>query len=55
MQTTLNAGGFDAGEPDGVLGPGTRAAIQRYQRAQGLIPDSYPDARVLAELGVELN
>ena len=55
MQTTLNEGGFNAGKADGVLGPGTRAAIQRYQQAEGMIPDSYPDDRVLAGLGVPRN
>jgi membrane-bound lytic murein transglycosylase B len=54
MQITLNAAGFDAGKPDGVMGPGTRAAIQRYQQAEGLVPDSFPDAKVLAGLGVAL-
>ncbi len=54
MQTTLNTRGFDAGEPDGVLGRGTRAAIRRYQQAEGLVPDGFPDSRVMAGLGIEL-
>jgi membrane-bound lytic murein transglycosylase B len=54
MQTTLNARGFGAGEADGVLGRGTRAAIRRYQQAEGLVADGFPDSRVLAGLGVEL-
>jgi membrane-bound lytic murein transglycosylase B len=54
MQTVLNARGFDAGEADGVLGRGTRAAIRRYQQAEGLVPDGFPDSRVMAGLGVEL-
>lgn len=53
MQTTLNSRGFDAGEVDGVLGGGTRAAIRRYQQAEGLVPDGFPSSRVVAGLGAE--
>lgn len=34
---------FDPGEPDGVLGPATRAALRNFQRDAGLPPDGYPD------------
>jgi hypothetical protein len=34
-QTALNAFGFEAGGVDGVLGPGSRAAISRYQAYMG--------------------
>lgn len=54
MQTTLNELGFDAGEADGVLGRGTRAAIRRYQEAEGLVPDGFPDSQTIAGLGIEL-
>lgn len=53
MQTALNKLGFDAGEADGVLGSGTRAAIRRYQLAEDLVPDGFPDTRVLVGLGIE--
>lgn len=38
MQAMLNAAGFNAGRPDGVLGPGTRQAIMAYQRSIGTSP-----------------
>ena len=41
-QTTLNAQGYDAGTPDGVLGSKTRAAIRAHQKANSLISDGYP-------------
>jgi membrane-bound lytic murein transglycosylase B len=54
MQIALNTRGFNAGEADGVLGRGTRAALRRYQQAQGLVPDGFPDSRTVAGLGIEL-
>ena len=53
LQTRLNELGFDAGKVDGVLGPLTRAAIQAYQDANGLIADGYPDGETLASIGVD--
>lgn len=35
VQAALNFYGFEAGTPDGVFGPATRAAIKRYQVAVG--------------------
>ncbi|WP_336365679.1 lytic murein transglycosylase [Marinobacter sp. C2H3] len=52
LQTALNDAGFDAGEPDGILGPATRAAIRQYQQAKGLVPDGYPGQQLLASLRV---
>jgi len=34
-QTALNFFGFNAGSVDGQVGPGTRSAIERYQRVMG--------------------
>ncbi|MEM7077349.1 MAG: lytic murein transglycosylase [Pseudomonadota bacterium] len=48
LQTYLNAAGFDSGTPDGILGRGTRRALQRYQQAKGLLADGYPDAPLIA-------
>ncbi|MDX1588426.1 MAG: lytic murein transglycosylase [Oleiphilaceae bacterium] len=53
LQEQLNEKGFDAGKADGVMGPGTRSALQGYQREQGLPADGYPDPRTLAALGLE--
>jgi membrane-bound lytic murein transglycosylase B len=52
LQTKLTELGFDAGDPDGVLGPGTRKAIREFQRSRNLVADGYPDAEVLAALGI---
>ncbi len=43
IQTLLSALGFDAGKTDGILGPGTRRAISRFQQQQGRVADGYPD------------
>lgn len=50
MQRRLNALGFDAGEPDGMVGPATRGAVKAYQKASGLPPDGYPTPALLATL-----
>ena len=36
IQTVLNGLGYDAGTPDGILGPGTRTAVRAYQADNGL-------------------
>ncbi|HSG90207.1 MAG TPA: lytic murein transglycosylase [Pseudomonadales bacterium] len=54
LQTALVARGFDPGEPDGVFGPASRAALRAWQAAETQIPDGYPDAEVFAGLGVSL-
>lgn len=50
MQTLLNTLGFDVGTPDGIAGSRTRAALQAFQRANGLIPDGYPSRAALEGL-----
>ena len=50
LQTALNARGFASGEPDGVMGPATRAGIRHYQRSLGLPADGYPSADLLERL-----
>jgi len=47
LQEGLQARGFDAGTPDGVLGPTTRSAIRDFQRSAGLPPDGYPTGDLL--------
>ncbi len=49
-QALLNAGGYDAGKPDGILGPATRAAFRAFEQDAGLIADGYPDAATIERL-----
>lgn len=51
IQSALNARGFDAGAPDGVAGPRTRAAIAAFQRSAGVAPDGQPSIPLLRALG----
>jgi hypothetical protein len=50
IQQRLNALGYDAGAPDGLYGPGTRAAIRNFQRQTGLTADGRPSQRLLERL-----
>ncbi len=42
MQEHLNVLGFEAGEPDGMIGVRSRAAIREFQRHHGIPADAYP-------------
>lgn len=50
LQTLLVAHGFDPGQPDGIVGSRTRAAIRAYQLSANLPADGYPTARLLKNL-----
>ena len=50
LQTLLNRQGFPAGEPDGKLGAGSRAAVKAAQMKFGLPADSYPTVELLERL-----
>jgi len=50
LQTALNQRGFAAGQPDGLLGPATRAALRAYQRSIGLPADGFPTVELLQTL-----
>lgn len=50
LQAGLNTLGFNAGPVDGVAGNGTRAALQRFQAAQGFIADGYPTREALQQV-----
>lgn len=51
-QRRLNELGFDAGAPDGVAGPKTRTAIERFQRANKIYATGKLDAQTLSALGM---
>lgn len=50
LQEALNALGYDAGEPDGLLGPRTQTALRRYQLAHQLPADGYPSPSLFAHV-----
>jgi len=50
MQGLLAELGFDAGEPDGMVGSRTRAALRAFQRAAKVPPDGYPTPELLASI-----
>ena len=50
MQALLNARGYDAGKPDGLVGPQTREALRAFQVAVGLPADGYPTSEIIERL-----
>lgn len=50
LQEGLNAAGYDAGTPDGVLGKKTEAAIAAFERANGMPVTGQPSRALLARL-----
>ena len=50
LQRRLNALGHDTGGVDGRIGPATVAAVQAWQKAQGLAPDGYVNADLLRQI-----
>ncbi len=48
LQAGLNTLGYDAGEPDGKIGPRTRNALRAFQIARGLPADGFATTDVLA-------
>jgi len=50
MQQLLARRGFDAGEPDGLLGPRTRLAIRSFQASVGAVPDGFASSGLLDRL-----
>lgn len=49
-QQKLNDLGFDAGKPDGVMGPHTHAALKKFQKSRGLDETGELDAATAAAL-----
>jgi His-Xaa-Ser repeat protein HxsA len=52
IQLTLLVSGFYTGAVDGVMGPGTRAAINEYRRSKGLPEGETLDLITLDSLGI---
>ncbi|MDA5094251.1 lytic murein transglycosylase [Aliiroseovarius sp. KMU-50] len=50
LQKGLARAGYDVGEPDGVIGPKTLAAISAYEQAQGLTVSGQPSLALLSRL-----
>jgi lytic murein transglycosylase len=50
LQQLLARHGFDVGEPDGLFGLKTRAAIRDFQAKSGRIPDGFASAGILDQL-----
>jgi membrane-bound lytic murein transglycosylase B len=50
IQALLRDAGFDAGEPDGRIGPMTRSAIREFQLSRGVPADAYADRKLLNRL-----
>jgi len=50
LQQLLARHGYDVGEPDGHLGPRTRAAIRDFQARIGRVPDGFASAGILDRL-----
>jgi len=52
-QRALNALGFDAGTPDGLVGVKTRLALRQWQKARGLTADGYLSMPMVERLTAE--
>lgn len=50
LQTALSANGYDAGNPDGIIGANTRKAIRAAQQSLGWPADGYPTVKLLESL-----
>ena len=50
LQTRLRNRGYDVGKIDGILGSGTRHAVQEVQKKLGMPADGWPTEDLLARL-----
>lgn len=53
VQTVLNGLGYEAGTPDGLVGPGTRTAIRSFQANSGLPTSGTVNAALIEALNAE--
>ena len=49
-QIALQSAGYDVGEPDGVIGQKTRAALRTWQKSRGLVADGYLSPEIVVLL-----
>lgn len=54
LQQRLSEKGYHSGPADGIPGPITRKAIQRFQQENGMVADGYPSPAVMAELAPQV-
>jgi peptidoglycan hydrolase-like protein with peptidoglycan-binding domain len=52
-QQALTDKGFNPGPVDGLMGPQTRAAVQDFQRKEGLEANGQLDAKTMSRLGTD--
>lgn len=53
VQQALNQRGFQAGPPDGVMGPATQSALRNFQSSANLQPTGRLNQQTLSALGVQ--
>jgi len=52
LQAGLNKLGFSAGIVDGIIGRGTRAALQKFQTSKDLVADGFPTLQMLEQVQI---
>jgi lytic murein transglycosylase len=50
LQNALNKLGYNVGTADGVVGRNTRAGLQKFQKANGLMADGFPTTDMVAKV-----
>lgn len=53
VQETLNARGYKAGAPNGILGESTRSALRAFQKSENIVVTGSLNPRTLARLGID--
>ena len=53
VQETLNARGYKAGAPNGVLGESTRSALRAFQKSENIAVTGNLNPRTLSRLGID--